>query len=144
MTIHDVLKKALDGERISLEEGVRLYEEAELSDLGIVADELNLRRNPESNARATFVVDRNINYTNYCYTLCKFCAFYRRPGDTQEGYLRTHEEIFKKIEDLVAIGGTQVLMQGGHNPDLGIDYYESLVRAVRTKFPQVHIHSFSA
>ncbi len=144
MTAHEILEKALQGERVSLEEGVHLYEKAELFDLGIAADELNLRKNPESKTRATFVVDRNINYTNYCYTLCKFCAFYRRPGDTQEGYLRTNEEIFKKIEELVAIGGTQVLMQGGHNPDLGIGYYESLTRAVKEKFPQVHIHSFSA
>ncbi len=144
MTVHDILEKALQGERITLEEGVRLYHEADLFDLGIVADELNLRKNPESKTRATFVVDRNINYTNYCYTLCKFCAFYRRPGDRKEGYLRTNEEIFNKIEELIAIGGTQVLMQGGHNPDLGIDYYESLTRAVKERFPQVHIHSFSA
>ena len=144
MTTHDILKKTLDGQRVALEEGVQLYHEADLFDLGIVADELSIRKNPESKTRATFVVDRNINYTNTCYTLCKFCAFYRRPGDTKEGYLRTNEEIFKKIEELVAIGGTQVLMQGGHNPDLGIDYYEALVRAVREKFPQVHVHSFSA
>ena len=144
MTIENILQKALDGQRVSLEEGVRLYHEADLFDLGIVADELNLKKNPESKHRATFVVDRNINYTNYCYTLCKFCAFYRRPGDTKEGYLRTNEEIFHKIDELIALGGTQVLMQGGHNPDLGIDYYESLVRAVRAKFPQVHVHSFSA
>ena len=144
MNVQDILKKALDDKRVTLEEGVRLYHEADLFDLGIVADELSIRKNPESKTRATFVVDRNINYTNICYTLCKFCAFYRRPGDVKEGYLRTNEEIFKKIEKLVAIGGTQVLMQGGHNPDLGIDYYESLVRAVREKFPQVHVHSFSA
>ncbi len=142
--IQDIFKRALNGQRISLSEGTRLFHEADLFDLGIVADELNLRKNPESKTRATFVVDRNINYTNYCYTLCKFCAFYRRPGDTKEGYLRTNEEIFKKIEELIAIGGTQVLMQGGHNPDLGIDYYESLTRAVKQRFPQVHIHSFSA
>ena len=144
MTVQDILEKAFQGERISLDEGACLYEEADLFELGIVADELNLRKNPESKTRATFVVDRNINYTNYCYTLCKFCAFYRRPGDTKEGYLRTHEEIFQKIEELVAIGGTQVLMQGGHNPDLGIEYYEELTRAVKEKFPQAHIHSFSA
>lgn len=144
MNVQDILEKALQGERVSLEEGVKLYHEADLFDLGIVADELNVRKNPESKTRATFVVDRNINYTNYCYTLCKFCAFYRRPGDTKEGYLRTNEEIFQKIEELVVLGGTQVLMQGGHNPDLGIEYYESLTRAVKGRFPQVHVHSFSA
>ena len=144
MTTKAILKKALDGERVTLEEGATLYHEADLFDLGIVADELNLRKNPESKNRATFVVDRNINYTNTCYTRCKFCAFYRVPGDTKEGYLRTTEEIFHKIEELLALGGTQVLLQGGHNPDLGIEYYEDIVRRIRAKFPRVHVHSFSA
>ena len=144
MTVQSILDKALLGKRISVEEGVRLYHDADLFELGRAADELNLRKNPESKTRATFVVDRNINYTNYCYTLCKFCAFYRLPGDKEEGYLRTNEEIFHKIEELVAIGGTQVLLQGGHNPALGIEYYEDIVRAVKSRFPQIHVHSFSA
>ncbi len=144
MTVDAILQKALDGTRVGLEEGVRLYHEADLFDLGITANALNLRKNPESAHRATFVVDRNINYTNYCYTLCKFCAFYRLPGDKEEGYLRTNEEIYKKIEELLALGGTQVLLQGGHNPALGIDYYEDIVRSIRSRFPQVHVHSFSA
>lgn len=144
MSIQAILKKAWDGERISVAEGVQLYHEADLFELGVVADELNLRKNPESKYRATFLVDRNINYTNICYTYCKFCAFYREPGDVKEGYLRSTEEIFQKIEELVAIGGTQVLMQGGHNPQLGIEFYEKLVRDVRERFPQVHVHSFSA
>ncbi len=144
MTVQALLNKALFGKRISVEEGVRLYHDADLFELGRAADELNLRKNPESKTRATFVVDRNINYTNYCYTLCKFCAFYRLPGDKEEGYLRTHDEIFHKIEELVAIGGTQVLLQGGHNPALGIEYYEDIVRSVKSRFPQVHVHSFSA
>ena len=144
MTVQSLLDKALLGKRISVEEGVRLYHDADLFELGRVADELNLRKNPESKIRATFVVDRNINYTNYCYTLCKFCAFYRLPGDKEEGYLRTNDEIFQKIEELIAIGGTQVLLQGGHNPALGIEYYEDIVRAVKSRFPQVHVHSFSA
>ncbi len=143
-TSHAILQKALDGQRVSIQEGVRLYHEVDLFELGVVADELNLRKNPESRHRATFLVDRNINYTNICYTYCKFCAFYREPGDVKEGYLRSTEEIFQKIEELVAIGGTQVLMQGGHNPQLGIEFYEKLVRDVRERFPQVHVHSFSA
>ena len=73
-----------------------------------------------------FIVDRNINYTNVCVTDCDFCAFYRSPGDTREGYLLPKPVIFKKIEETLAIGGTGVLMQGGHHPDLGIDYYEDL------------------
>lgn len=144
MTVQDILKKALNGERVSIQEGVRLYHEGDLFELGSVANDLNLKKNPDSSWRATFVVDRNINYTNICYTLCKFCAFYRRPGDTKEGYLRTKEELYQKIDELIALGGTQVLMQGGHNPELGIDYYEDLTRSVHQKYPQVHVHSFSA
>ncbi|MCG3175886.1 MAG: Cyclic dehypoxanthine futalosine synthase [Candidatus Omnitrophica bacterium] len=144
MNIQGILDKALDGARIGLDEGVRLYHEATLGELGAVAVELCRRKNPRSATHATFVVDRNINYTNYCYTLCKFCAFYRLPGDLKEGYVRTNDEIFKKIDELLELGGTQVLLQGGHNPDLGIEYYEALVRDVHTRYPQVHVHSFSA
>ncbi|HXV18938.1 MAG TPA: cyclic dehypoxanthinyl futalosine synthase [Candidatus Omnitrophota bacterium] len=144
MSIQSILDKALDGQRVSIEEGVRLYHEADLFELGAAANELNIQKNPQAAHRATFLVDRNINYTNYCYTLCKFCAFYRLPGDKKEGYTKSNEDIFQKIKELVAIGGTQVLMQGGHNPELGIEYYESLVREVRQRFPQVHVHSFSA
>lgn len=144
MTVHDILRKALDGGRVSIEEGARLYREAGLHELGMTANRLNLQKNPLAGRQATFLVDRNINYTNICYTYCKFCAFYREPGDVREGYLRSTQEIFDKIAELVAIGGTQVLMQGGHNPQLGIEYYEDLVRQVRAKFPSVHVHSFSA
>ena len=144
MTIEAILEKALNGQRVTLEEGARLYSEAPLHELGMIANQLNLQKNPESAHRATFLVDRNINYTNICYTYCKFCAFYREPGDVKEGYLRSTQEIFDKISELVAIGGTQALMQGGHNPQLGIEYYEQLVRDVRAKFPMVHVHSFSA
>jgi cyclic dehypoxanthinyl futalosine synthase len=144
MSVQDILRKALEGGRVSVEEGVRLYHDADLFELGSAANELNIKKNPRSPYEATFLVDRNINYTNICYTLCKFCAFYRLPGDKKEGYLKTKEEIFQKIQELVDIGGTQVLMQGGHNPDLGIEYYEDLTRSVRAKFPQVHVHSFSA
>ncbi len=143
-TTEAILDRALQGERVTALQGVRLFHEAGLTDLGSAANQLNLRKNPNSARVATFVVDRNINYTNICYTYCKFCAFYREPGDTQEGYLRSEEEIFQKIEELIALGGTQVLMQGGHNPDLGIEYYERLVRTVHGRFPQVHVHSFSA
>jgi len=143
-SVDDILRKALAGGRVTAQEGVKLFNEASLFELGFAANELNLQKNPASKYRATFLVDRNINYTNICYTYCKFCAFYREPGDVKEGYLRSTEEIFKKIEELVAIGGTQVLMQGGHNPQLGIEYYETLIRDVRARFPQVHVHSFSA
>ena len=144
ITVQDIFTKALGGERLDVEEGVRLYQDADLYELAGAADALSQRKNSRSRSEATFVVDRNINYTNICYTRCKFCAFYRLPGDRKEGYLHTNEEIFRRIEELIAIGGTQVLLQGGHHPELGIDYYENIVRNIRQRYPQVHIHSFSA
>ena len=90
----------------------------------------------------TFIVDRNLNYTNVCYTDCNFCAFYRRPGDAREGYVLPKPVIFKKIEETIALGGTGVLMQGGHNPDLGIDWYEDLFRSIKARYP-IHLHALS-
>ena len=144
LQVKKILDKATDGERITVPEGAFLFRVAGLFDIATCANTLKEQKNPYSKSHATFVVDRNINYTNYCNTFCKFCAFYRTPGDQKEGYVRTLEEIYHKIDELIAIGGTQVLMQGGHNPDLGIEYYESLIQAVRTKYPQINIHSLSA
>ena len=93
-------------------------------------------------SRITFIVDRNLNYTNICVTDCDFCAFYRSPGDTREGYLLPKPVIFKKIEETLAIGGTGVLMQGGHHPDLGIDYYEDLFRSIKSRY-KIHLHALS-
>ncbi len=92
--------------------------------------------------RITFIVDRNLNYTNICVTDCDFCAFYRSPGDRNEGYLLPKPVIFKKIEETLAIGGTGVLMQGGHHPDLGIDYYEDLFRSIKSRY-KIHLHALS-
>jgi cyclic dehypoxanthinyl futalosine synthase len=90
----------------------------------------------------TFIVDRNVNYTNVCYTDCDFCAFYRRPGDTREGYLLPKTVIFKKIEETLALGGTALLMQGGHHPDLGVEYYEDLFSSIKARYP-IHLHALS-
>ena len=90
----------------------------------------------------TFIIDRNLNYTNVCYTDCDFCAFYRRPGDRREGYLLPKPVIFKKIEETLALGGTALLMQGGHHPDLGIDFYEDLFRSIKARYP-IHLHALS-
>jgi cyclic dehypoxanthinyl futalosine synthase len=140
VTVGAVLDKALEGERISDEEAVELLESRDLVPIGRAADELRARKtDPE---RITFIVDRNINYTNICYTDCEFCAFYRRPGDRREGYLLPKPVIFKKIEETLAIGGTGVLMQGGHHPDLGIDYYEDLFRSIKARYP-IHLHCLS-
>jgi cyclic dehypoxanthinyl futalosine synthase len=137
---HEILARALDGERIDDADALALLESRDLVSVGRAADSLRARRTDP--ARVTFIVDRNLNYTNVCYTDCDFCAFYRRPGDRNEGYLLPKPVIFKKIEETLAIGGTGLLMQGGHHPDLGIDYYEDLFRSIKARYP-IHLHALS-
>ncbi|MCB9800096.1 MAG: dehypoxanthine futalosine cyclase [Candidatus Omnitrophica bacterium] len=140
LDIYDrILSKRLDGERLNLEEGILLYS-CDLLRLGQAAQTLSDRLNEKR--IVTFIVDRNISYTNACVVDCDFCAFYRKPGD-KEAYTLTYEQIFQKVEELVALGGTQVLIQGGVNPELPLEYYLDLIRAIRQKFPSVDIHSFS-
>src|SRR6478736_458228 len=135
-----ILEKALDGERISDEEALTLLESKDLVAVGKAADELRARRTDRG--RLPFIIDRNVNYTNVCVTDCDFCAFYRRPGDKNEGYLLPKPVIFKKIEETLALGGTGLLMQGGHHPDLGIDYYEDLFKSIKARYP-IHLHALS-
>jgi cyclic dehypoxanthinyl futalosine synthase len=135
-----ILDRALAGERITDDDAAALLRSRDLVAVGRAANELrNRRTDPE---RITFIVDRNLNYTNICVTDCDFCAFYRSPGDTREGYLLPKPVIFKKIEETLAIGGTGVLMQGGHHPDLGIDYYEDLFSSIKARYP-IHLHALS-
>ncbi len=138
--VEDVLEKALDGERITDDDAIALLRSRDLVAVGRVANEVRNRLNDPS--RVTFIVDRNLNYTNVCVTDCDFCAFYRRPGDLREGYLLPKPVIYKKIEETLAIGGTGLLMQGGHHPDLGIDYYEDLFRSIKARYP-IHLHALS-
>jgi cyclic dehypoxanthinyl futalosine synthase len=135
-----VLDKALEGERITDEEALTLLRSRDLVAVGRVADELRNRKIDKR--RVTFIVDRNVNYTNVCYTDCDFCAFYRRPGDTREGYLLPKTIIFKKVEETLALGGTALLMQGGHHPDLGVEYYEDLFGSIKARYP-IHLHALS-
>jgi cyclic dehypoxanthinyl futalosine synthase len=138
--VDDALAKALDGERLTDADAVALLRSRDLVAVGRVANELRNRKVDRD--RVTFIVDRNLNYTNICVTDCDFCAFYRSPGDTREGYLLPKPVIFKKIEETLAIGGTGVLMQGGHHPDLGIDYYEDLFRSIKSRY-KIHLHCLS-
>ncbi|HZO51035.1 MAG TPA: cyclic dehypoxanthinyl futalosine synthase [Gaiellaceae bacterium] len=138
--VAEALEKALDGERITDEDAVALLRSRDLVAVGRVANELRNRKVDPT--RVTFIVDRNVNYTNVCVTDCDFCAFYRSPGDTREAYLLPKPVIFRKIEETLAIGGTGVLMQGGHHPDLGIDYYEDLFRSIKARYP-IHLHALS-
>ncbi|AFL68208.1 dehypoxanthine futalosine cyclase [Sulfurospirillum barnesii] len=128
--------------RISNEEALHLIREVDLNTLGKMAYERKMELHPEN--ITTFVVDRNINYTNVCWVDCKFCAFYRHANDENEAYVLSYEEIGAKIEELLAIGGTQILFQGGVHPKLKIEWYEDLVAWISTNYPTVTIHGFSS
>jgi cyclic dehypoxanthinyl futalosine synthase len=140
VAVGEILGKASGGERISDEDAVALLRSRDLVAVGRVANEIRNRLNDPS--KVTFIVDRNLNYTNVCVTDCDFCAFYRRPGDRREGYLLPKPVIFKKIEETLALGGTGLLMQGGHHPDLGVDYYEDLFRSIKARY-KIHLHALS-
>lgn len=135
----DVLTKASAGERITDDEALVLFEQADLLALGEAADRARFRHHPEK--IVTYIVDTNINYTNICVTLCKFCAFYRIPRHP-EGYVLTKEQLAEKIESAVRQGGIQILLQGGHHPHLKIDWYEDMLRFIKDRF-HIHIHGFS-
>jgi len=142
----EIKDKVLDGGRITPEEAKQLYF-APLTELGELADARRRQRKGEAyngrgNEIVTYLIDRNINYTNVCNVYCKFCAFMRTERD-DDSYILTPEQIGAKITELEAIGGTQVLLQGGHHPKLGIDYYLDLLRYIRTHHPAVNIHGFS-
>ena len=136
----EILDKALSGERIGDDDALTLLESRDLVAVGRAANELRSRKTDPG--RVTFIVDRNLNYTDVCVTDCDFCAFYRRPGDRGEAYLLPKPVIFKKIEETLALGGTGLLMQGGHHPDLAIDYYEDLFRSIKARY-RIHLHALS-
>lgn len=137
--IDRILERALAGDRLGLEDGVALLESSDLLPLAIAADAVRRRLHPEG--RVTFVVDRNINYTNICTTGCRFCAFFRPEGHP-EAYVLDREAIFAKIEETLALGGTQILMQGGLHPGLGLEWACDLLRAIKSRY-SIHVHSFS-
>ncbi len=139
-SVSAILGDAAAGRRISAADAHRLLLDGDLFELGTAAHEVRNRFNDP--AVATYNVDRNVNYTNVCVYRCRFCAFYRRPGDP-EGYLLPFEEIGRKIEETLALHGTGILMQGGVHPDLPLSYYEELVGYIREHYPDVHVHAFS-
>jgi cyclic dehypoxanthinyl futalosine synthase len=145
-TLDELRQKVWDGHRVTREEAVRLYA-LPLEELGLLAD----RRRQQAKARAyagrgneivTYIVDRNVNYTNICNVYCKFCAFYRVEGDA-DAYVISQAEMDQKIEETVALGGTQILLQGGHHPKLTLQWYLDLLSHMKSRFPQVNIHGFS-
>ena len=134
-----ILEKALDGERISPEEAVRLFQTKDMLLLGNIASRISRKKQKER--VVTYIVDRNINYTNICITDCAFCAFYRKEGD-EESYVHPFKIIAEKIEEIIALGGRQILLQGGHNINLKIDYFENLFRNIKERF-DIHLHALS-
>ena len=138
--LSEIVAKVRAGERLSREEALVLWKEASFFELGFLAREVRFRIHPER--LVTYIVDRNINYTNICLSGCKFCAYYRPPGDP-EGYVLPLEELFRKIEETIALGGTQILLQGGLHPDLPLSFYEEMLQAIKERFPELHIHGFS-
>src|SRR6187551_2821255 len=138
--IEQIATKVRDGGRVDAAEALALYRDAPTHVLGRLADGIRLRKHPDR--IVTYIIDRNVNYTNVCVARCNFCAFYR-PVGSSEGYVLGFDEIFRKIDETIAVGGNQLLLQGGHNPDLPIAWYEDLFRAVKSRYPAFKLHALS-
>jgi len=136
-----VLDRAAVGGRITPAEALALYTDAPLHALGRAADTVRRRRYPDG--IATYLIDRNINYTNVCVTACKFCAFYR-PPKSEEGWVRDLDEILRRCGEAVELGATQIMLQGGHHPEFGVEYYERTFAAIKAAYPSLTLHSLGA
>src|SRR5688572_6368867 len=140
MQVDQIAQKVLAGGRVDAAEALELYRRAPTHLLGHLADTIRSRKHPER--IVTYIIDRNVNYTNVCVARCNFCAFYR-PVGSGDGYVLGFEEIFRKIDETIAVGGNQLLLQGGHNPDLPLAWYEDLFRAIKAKYPDFKLHALS-
>ena len=138
--IQPILDKALNGERLTEDDCTALLESNDFVRIGLAAHEIRMRKNPTD--IVTYIIDRNINYTNVCNVVCTFCAFYRRPGKP-DTYVHSIEEICKRIDETIELGGTGILMQGGLHPDFNIEWYEDLLRTLHAKYPKFQPHCFS-
>ena len=138
--IKPILNKARDAQRLTRDEGLALLQSHDLTAIGAAAADVTERMHPET--YRTYNIDRNINYTNICTAVCDFCAFYRSPKSS-EGYVLPREELLAKIEETVALGGNQILMQGGLHPTFKLEWYEELLSDIKTHFPEVNVHGFS-
>src|ERR1043165_7007579 len=136
-----ILKKAAVGSRLTPAEGLALLESHDLHAIGRAADAVCRRLHPEP--YRTYNIDRNINYTNVCAAVCDFCAFYRKSNDA-DAYVLPREELYQKIEETIALGGDQILLQGGNHPSLKLEWYEELLRDLPARYPSVNLHAFSA
>ena len=140
MTYQQVAQAVAGGRRIGAAEALELYANAPTALLGRLADSIRARRHPER--IVSYIIDRNVNYTNICVARCNFCAFYR-PVGSADGYVLGFDEIFRKIDETIELGGGQLLLQGGHNPDLPLEWYEDLFRAVKQRYPTFRLHALS-
>jgi len=132
--------RVLSGERLSADAALELYRHAPTALLGQLADHVRARKHPDN--IVTYIIDRNVNYTNVCVAKCNFCAFYR-PVGSSEGYVLGFDELFRKIDETIAVGGVQLLLQGGHNPDLPLSWYEDLFRTIKQRYPAFKLHALS-
>ncbi|HEX7795071.1 MAG TPA: cyclic dehypoxanthinyl futalosine synthase [Vicinamibacterales bacterium] len=140
MTIDSIADKVRAGARLDRDEALQLYRNAPTALLGRLADAVRERKHPER--IVSYIIDRNVNYTNVCVARCNFCAFYR-PVGSSEGYVLGFDELFRKIDETIAVGGVQLLLQGGHNPDLPLSWYEDLFRAIKDRYPSFKLHALS-
>jgi len=140
VSIDQAAARVRAGERVTRDEALVLYRDAPTSLLGQLADAVRARKHP--NGIVTYIIDRNVNYTNVCVAKCNFCAFYR-PVGSSEGYVLGFDELFRKIDETIAVGGVQLLLQGGHNPDLPLTWYEDLFRAIKERYPTFKLHALS-
>lgn len=139
-TVVAILRRVVEGDRLTFDDGVTLLREGDLLALGQAADAVCRRLHPEP--YRTYNIDRNINYTNVCAAVCDFCAFYRKVGDS-EAYVLDRDVLLQKIRETLELGGDQILLQGGLHPDLPLDWYEELLRDIKANFPTVNVHGFS-
>src|SRR5262245_8897628 len=140
MAVDELVTKVESGGRLTPAEALELYEQAPTHLLGRLADAIRVRKHPVP--VVTYIIDRNVNYTNVCVAKCNFCAFYRDVG-AEGGYVLGFEEIFRKIDETIEVGGVQLLLQGGHNPDLPLSWYEDLFRAIKQRYPAFKLHALS-
>ena len=140
MSLESIVAKVESAGRIDRDEALALYSDAPTNLLGHLAEVVRARKHPS--AIVTYIIDRNVNYTNVCVARCAFCAFYR-PVGSNEGYVLGFDELFKKIDETLAVGGVQILLQGGHNPDLPLEWYEDLFCAIKDRYPDFRLHALS-
>lgn len=138
-----VVERVFNGERVGEADAAVLYNQASLFTLAALAEHIRWKKHPEP--IVTYVADRNINYSNICSCACRFCAFFCAPdaAEANGGYVLSREDLAQKIEETIALGGTQILMQGGHHPDLPLTFYEEMISWIRQTYPSIHVHAFS-